>query len=318
MGYTISEITDLRIYPIKSCRGISIPSAALTPQGLSLDRRWMFVNSKNKFITIRQKPQMTLINTSIDSSTEELIITVGTNKENSIRVPLHPTDEYLETKCTPTTVDIWENLTSAYAYNSPTIKELFSTHIGEDVKLVMKDPSTKRICLGNGSASELGREADVNFPDVLPVLIASEASISELNARLGQKGHGNITIERFRPNIIIRGGEPWEEDSWKTVRINGDNSWVTTLSGGNKDAIDIDIVARCARCQVPNVDPDTAEKDKKQPWDTLMSYRRVDEGIKWKPCFGMLGCPRGEGHVEVGMRFEVTKETAGHKYITGF
>jgi uncharacterized protein YcbX len=66
------------------------------------------------------------------------------------------------------------------------------------------------------------------------------------------------------------------------------------------------------------VDPDTAEKHKTQPWDTLMSYRRIDEGMKYKPCFGMLSAPRNEGDIEVGMRFEVLEETNTHRYIKGF
>lgn len=70
------------------------------------------------------------------------------------------------------------------------------------------------------------------------------------------------------------------------IRING--SPKTTLAAFNQGALDLDVVARCARCQVPNVDPETADKDEHEPWDTLVSYRRIDEGMKWKPCFGML------------------------------
>jgi len=66
------------------------------------------------------------------------------------------------------------------------------------------------------------------------------------------------------------------------------------------------------------VDPETAEKDKHEPWDTLVSYRRVDAGIKWKPCFGMLSCPRNEGPIAVGMKFEVLEMTDEHLYIKGF
>lgn len=40
-----TEITELRIYPIKSCRGIAVQEACLTRQGLDLDRRWMFVDA---------------------------------------------------------------------------------------------------------------------------------------------------------------------------------------------------------------------------------------------------------------------------------
>jgi uncharacterized protein len=322
MTVTTSTITALRIYPIKSCRGISLPSTILTKQGLHLDRRWMFVDSSNKFLTIRQKPQMTLINTALDEDTEELIITIGDDSTKSIRVPLYPSSEWLSEYAEKVEVDIWDYITPAYAYTDTKITELFTEHLGDtkttSVRLVVKDPSVPRICRGNGAAQVLGREATVNFPDVLPVQIASEASIQELNSRLSSRGESEITIERFRPNIIVSSTEPWEEDTWKTVRLNGDNSWLTSLTGGNMGAIDIDIQARCARCQVPNVEPATGEKHPKQPWDTLMSYRRVDEGIKYKPCFGMLGCPRGEGRVEVGMRFEVLGRTEGHRYIKGF
>jgi uncharacterized protein len=322
MTVTTSTITALRIYPIKSCRGISLPSTTLTKQGLHLDRRWMFVDSSNRFLTIRQKPQMTLINTAIDDDSEELIITIGTDESKSVRVPLYPSDDWLSENAERVEVDIWDYITPAYAYTDPKITALFTEHLCDakttSVRLVVKDPSVQRICRGNAAPHILGREATVNFPDVLPVQIASEASIKELNSRLTQRGEQEITIERFRPNIIVSSNEPWDEDTWKIVRLNGDNSWLTSLTGGNMGAIDIDIQARCARCQVPNVEPSTGEKHPKQPWDTLMSYRRVDEGIKFKPCFGMLGCPRGKGRVEVGMRFEVLGRTEGHRYIKGF
>jgi len=176
----------------------------------------------------------------------------------------------------------------------------------------------------------LGREESTNFPDVMPLQIANEASIKELNTRLKKKGHDEITIERFRPNIVVRGSDTtrsddkapkaWSEDSWKTVRIlDGEQpSGIASILGGGNKGLEIDVQARCARCQVPNVDPETAEKDKHEPWDTLVSYRRVDEGIKWKPCFGMLSAPRNEGPIAVGMKFEVTETTDAHKYVKGF
>ncbi|ETN39208.1 uncharacterized protein HMPREF1541_05431 [Cyphellophora europaea CBS 101466] len=322
---TVSEITDLRIYPIKSCRGLSIPAAQLTTSGLHLDRQWMFVDGDHKFLTIRQKPQMTLINTSIDHEKQLLVITIGSDTSKQISVPLYATDAWLAENAKPIIVNIWEYDTEAYMYTDPTIQSLFRDFIGDgsDVFFVVKDPKAPRICRGNGAPDILGRKATVNFPDVLPLQIASESSLAELNGRLKGQGHDEITVERFRPNIIIKGGEPWSEDSWKTVRINGSGAmganWLpSAVAGPAMGAIDIDVAARCARCQVPNVNPDTAEKDKHQPWDTLMKYRRVDEGITFKPCFGMLCVPRNEGKVEVGMRFEVLGTTQDHKYIKGF
>jgi uncharacterized protein len=334
MPSTVSEITDLRIYPIKSCRGISLKSAQLTHQGIENDRRWMFVDSENKFVTIRQRPQMTLINTAINEDTQELVITIGDDSAKSVSVPLHPSDDWLRENTKPVIVNIWEYETEAYMFTDPKIVELFQSFIGgteeggkadkkpAEISLVMKDPRAPRICGGNGAPELLGRKATVNFPDVLPLQIASESSLAELNGRLKKQNQTEITVERFRPNIIIKGDEPWSEDSWKLVRLNGStavgSNWLPSAVAGFTGAIDIDVVARCARCQVPNVDPDTAEKDKHQPWDTLVSYRRIDEGIKFKPCFGMLCVPRSEGRVEVGMRFEVLSTTQDHKYAKGF
>lgn len=333
---TITEITELYIYPIKSCRGIPIKSSFLTTHGLEFDRRWMFVaGDDNKFITIRDISSMTLIDTAFATAkspsqsggedAEFLVISIK-NTDKKVMVPARPTDQWLKENTSLAHVEIWDYKTDAYVYKDE-INSIFSEFFGKDVRLVYKGP-TPRILRGNGAPKILGRKESTNFPDVLPVLIANEASLHELNQRLAKKGADEITIERFRPNIIVRGKDekisediapgPWIEDNWKRVRIvNKPNSgiWSTAL-GSN--GVDIDIQARCARCQVPNVNSETAEKDRHEPWDTLVSYRRVDEGIKWKPCFGMLGVPRIDGHIEVGMKFEVLETTENHKYMKGF
>ena len=118
--------------------------------------------------------------------------------------------------------------------------------VGTSTPALSPIPSWKHANKGpqNGAKEYLGREESVNFPDVLPVQISSYASIEELNSRLKNKGQAESPIERFRPKIVTKGDGAWTEDNWKTVKING-----STL-----EAIMIDVVARCGRCQVPNVD----------------------------------------------------------------
>lgn len=333
-----SEIISLRMYPIKSCRGLEVQSTVLKKHGLDLDRRWMLIDSSsNTFITIRQIPDMTRIRTALSVDGDELVVSIpnpeanessqgqGKDQDNqfhTIRIPSHPSPQWLAENTNLGPAHIWDTETDGYRY-SDEINAPFSAFLQRDVALVYKGP-TPRVLKGNGAPRRLGRVQTTGFPDVHPVLIASESSLAELNVRLGKVGVDPITVERFRPNIVVRGGAPWSEDSWKLVRITGrEPSGISGDSSGYGKAViqsplDLDIVARCARCQVPNVDPTTALKNKKQPWDTLVSYRRVDEGIKYKPCFGMLSAPRNEGAIEVGMKLEVLEETTKHRYLTGF
>ncbi len=345
-----TKITDLKIYPIKSCRGISLKSSLLTRKGLQYDRCCMFVDANRKFITIRDKPEMTLIRTAIDTTTSgshvlkatfpEVIReegsepTVDYDNATTISVPLEPDEEWYSQNAELIDVEIWEYNTDAYAFKMPEIADVVTKYFTSwdseaKVQFVRKGP-TLRQCRGNGDPDLLGRKEFVNFPDVLPIQVATETSLKELNARLKEKTLDEITIERFRPNVIVDSDnlEPWEEDEWKTLRFNPPKSMLgslSTMTGVGSQSIDVDVAARCARCQVPNVDPDTAVKNKKQPWDMLVSYRRVDEGIKWKPCFGVLCCPRSEGLVEVGMEVEIREvmqaaggKTGAHRYAKGF
>jgi uncharacterized protein YcbX len=311
-----TQIVSIRVYPIKSCRGIEVDETRLRKTGLLLDRNWMFISkSDRKFLTIRSNPSMTLIDTNIitKDTQSHLEITIhGT--DSRVVIPAFPTKEWLSVNTTVTTVEIWEQDTDAYQY-SDEINSLFTSFFKQDVALVYKGPQPRNIHV-NGRAELYGKAQEHYFADVMSLQIASEASLNDLNARLAKiPGTDSLTVERFRPNIVVRGRDdkPWEEDSWKRIRIT------TNLPDREMlFKLDLDVVARCARCQVPNVNPDTAEKHPKQPWDELMKFRRVDQGggAKWKPCFGMLCVPKNEGVVQVGATLEVLETTDKHLYNT--
>lgn len=313
-----TEVTSLRVYPIKSCRGFEVNSTRLRKMGLTLDRNWMFITkSDKKFITIRGDSSMTLIDTNLveDEKTKEQMLQISIHgSDSSVRVPAFPSKEWLEKNTSLETVEIWEQETDGYIYGEE-INKPFSDFFGKPVALVYNGP-TPRLCRVNGSKEMYGQDIATNFGDVMSLQVASEASIKDLNRRLVEKngkGHADLTIERFRPNIIVKGRDdhPWEEDTWKRIRITTRIEEEQALY-----KLDLDAVARCARCQVPNVDPDTAEKNAKEPWDELMKFRRVDSGgpAKYKPCFGMLCIPRSEGKIEVGAKVEVLETTGNHLY----
>ncbi|KAF7586789.1 hypothetical protein BBP40_008335 [Aspergillus hancockii] len=295
------KIIGLRVYPIKSCRGFDIKSAYLFRTGLDLDRNWMFISTETReFLTIRSNSNMTLIRTAFDAETDTLNIFIKEHK--IVEIPAHPTTEWLRSNTELKKAGIWGEQTDAWEYKA-SLTQPFSDFLHRDVRLLYKGPRPRTL-RGCGAPKLLGRTAATNFADMMPVLVVSMASIEELNKRLVSSGDKEIEIERFRPNIIIRGSEPWNEDGWKTLRLND-----------GEGALELDVVSRCLRCQVPNVNPETADKHPRQPWEQLMKYRRIDPGFKFKPAFGMLCVPREEGFVEVGMKFNVTSMTNDHFFI---
>ncbi|KAL1594468.1 hypothetical protein SLS60_010228 [Paraconiothyrium brasiliense] len=315
-----TEITDIFIHPIKSCHYLTVKSAKLLPTGLDLDRHWMWVSyPKLEFQTIRQNSKMTLIRPSYDAKSDTLTLVApapnSIDQKLQFSVPAHPSQEWLEKNTDLVEANIWGKETPAHAYSTD-LTGPFNDFFGKEVRLVYKSPvfDAPRKLPSNGAENILGRPASTCFPDLMPILVGCESSIDELNSRIRANDDITIDIHRFRPNIIVKGNKPWDEDRWKTLRV--------LPKPGSKSATQsfvLDVTQRCARCQVPNVDPETAEKHKRQPWDTLMKYRRIDEGIKFKPCFGMLCVPMGEGGmVEVGMEMEILEVTDKHRYIPGF
>jgi uncharacterized protein YcbX len=329
-----TEITALYIHPIKSCHGIKVQSAKLLPTGLDLgmsthafyaiylltltDRQWMWVTADNyEFLTIRQNAKMTLIRPSYDSATDTLTITApapnSMDEKLEFSIPAHPSASWLDSNTTPHSAKIWNQWTPACVY-PPSLTAPFNAFFGREVRLVYKPPTSTepRELRSNGAPNVLGRSASTCFPDLMPLLVGNQSSIDELNTRIAAV-EGDVVpldVSRFRPNILVRGqaDAPWDEDRWKTLRITRGGESVTHL----------DVTQRCARCHVPNVDPETAEEHKRQPWDTLMKYRRIDEGITYKPCYGMLCVPRETGEVRVGDVLEVREVTSEHRYIAGF
>jgi len=271
----------------------------------------MFVDAKShEFLTIRSDPTMTLIDTTLSDDYSELTIAIhGT--EDKVTIPTRPDEEWLKENTKLSEVEIWGSKTDGWEY-SEDINSIFSRYFKKPAKLIYKGP-TPRLSRGNADPEMYGEEVPHHFADVMSVQVASEASLADLKERLEDRGYHdeNFTIERFRPNIIFKGNKPWEEDSFKRIQV-------ITVDHEKEELrrYDLDVVARCARCQVPNVNPDTAEKNAKEPWDTLMKFRRIDQGgvAKYKPCFGMLCLPKNEGDIWVGSKLDILEITDKHLY----
>jgi uncharacterized protein YcbX len=155
--------------------------------------------------------------------------------------------------------------------------EWFSEFLGISCKLVaMTERSIRPV------AKEYAVNNDVvSFADGYPFLLISEATLDDLNSRLATP----VPMKRFRPNLVVKGCEPFAEDTWKEIQI-GDAKFY--------------VVKPCARCTIPTVDIETGEKGV-EPLRTLATYRNFEN----KVLFGQNLLPASNGTLSVGDAIQI-------------
>lgn len=243
-------LSDLVIYPIKSCGGISVREATITPAGLMTDyiydREWMVIDEDGDFLTQREYPRMAQIVPRIKADTLEL------RAPGMLRldIPLDlPAPEHARVR----QVRVWDDIVPAYD-SDEVAATWFSNAIGRPCRLVRFHPDAKR----RADAKWVGdREVPTLFSDGYPVLIISTASLDELNRRLMENGRQALPMNRFRPNLVISDTLPHEEDMADTLTLNG--------------AV-LKPVKPCTRCSIPSVDQMTGQAGE-DPLDMLAAYR---------------------------------------------
>ena len=280
----MSILTELHLYPIKSCAGIALREAILTPAGLMsaqiFDREWMVVDLQGQFLSQREYPAMALITPRIKSDTLELRAPGMLRLEIPLDLPDPETAATLQ-------VRVWDDVLMAYDCDEMTAT-WFSKALGVACRLVRFHPDVVRTSSGKWTE---GVKVPTLFADAYPLLLISEASLEDLNQKLLAQGRAALPMNRFRPNIVINGVAAFEEDFAHTLRIG--------------DAV-LQPVKPCPRCPIPAIDQATGRIGP-DPLDILMTYRtnpKVDGGIT----FGMNAILReGEGAlVRVGQQVELT------------
>ena len=260
-------LSQLYIYPVKSLAGFSVPSAVVTDRGLQHDRRWMLVDARNRFLTLREFPKMALLHTALTG--HELVITSTEKPTQPLVVPFRQDEGSLED------VTIWNATVAAKSVGNETAG-WFSDQLGGACKLVFMPDSSHRPVNTTSGYKPAGKLT--SFADAYPFLLLGESSMADLNSRLPAP----LSILRFRPNLVFSGGAPYQEDQIDAFQING-----ISFTG----------LENCARCKVPNVDPATGTVNTdNQPLKTLAKYRNVDRNI----IFGRNTVHTGTGVIQVG------------------
>ncbi|MCE6988132.1 MOSC domain-containing protein [Dyadobacter sp. CY323] len=240
------QLSEIWVYPVKSLSGIRLTEAEVLERGLKYDRQWMIVDDNNVFITQRVFHKMALIDVSLEET--GMRFSNRLEEDNEVFVPFNP-----ETNET-VTVKIWEAWVDAVTV-SPDADKWLSKELGQSLRLVMMPTSTER----KVPVKYAKNGENVGFADDFPYLIISQASLDDLNTRLLEP----VAMKRFRPNFVVAGTMPFEEDQWKKISIGG---------------LDFELLKPCARCVLTTIDPVTAQKGK-EPLKTLSTYRMFNKKI---------------------------------------
>lgn len=236
-------ISKINIFPIKSCRGFSVPAADLDEYGMVGDRRMMIVDSEGTALTQRDFHSLGFVEPLMTGYT----LTLRAPKMQELTVPF---DDFPEQQIA---VDIWNDSSVALDCGKMTA-EWFSDYLQTTSRLVRMGHHFQRQIDRNYTS----RDEHVGFTDGFPILMISEASLNDLNTRLEEP----ITMNRFRPNLTVAGSDAFAEDTWKKIRI-GDS--------------DFEVVKPCARCVVTTIDPKTGVSGP-EPLRTLATYRKTQDG----------------------------------------
>ena len=263
----------IRIYPVKGLRGIAVRDALVEPWGLAGDRRWMVVDAAHRYLTQREVPGMARIAAMPDED-GGLTLSAPGGDAAGLRVPVP------DAGGPAVEVVVWRDRVRART-SGPDADAWLSAALGRACRLVhMDDPATARPV-----DPAYGRPDDrVSFADGYPLLVATAASLDDLNARLARP----VPMARFRPNLVVSGPAPWTEDGWRRLRVG---------------EVAFRAVKPCARCAVVAVDQDTGERARDgEPLRALAAFRRDARG---RVVFGQNLVPDGGGRIAAGDRVEV-------------
>ena len=262
---TTAVISGLYVYPVKSCAGVAVQDAILTETGLEFDRAWMVVDGQGEFLTQRELPRMALIQPQLK------------HYEMVLRAPgmlaLHIKLDEVEA---PSRVKVWDDDVAAFDMGK-VAAQWFTDFLGTPARLVRFDPDHKRVSSREWTGDV---EALNQFSDGFALLVISEASLEQFNAKLVQSGQSGVSMSRFRPNIVLASAHgsdalaPHDEDRMDVLNISTEQG-----------VVEIKPVKPCPRCPIPNIDPTTALSSP-GVGDMLQSYRS-DARVKGAVTFGM-------------------------------
>ena len=263
-------VKSLFYYPIKSCKGIPLAKANLDQYGIEGDREYTLVAPDGTALTQRENARLALVEPQLVDG-----ILQATYPD---RDPLLLED--------PTKVEATVDL---HGWQLPSVDmgdraaRWFTEAVGSSCRLAKSVGTwdfTDHKVYPEFEELSGARIVEQSRFNPFPILIVNESSLADLRKRQSSQ----VSVERFRPNIVLEGADAYEEDHWRNLQIG---------------SVRLDIAIPCERCPMINVDQDTAESSK-EPLATLASYRRIEKGFATKVAFGSYAAVTDDGHLSCG------------------
>jgi uncharacterized protein YcbX len=235
---------------------VNVDAAAVEARGLRGDRRWAVVDPAGTKVTAREEHAL------LGLRAEPL-------EGGGVRLlaaDADPLDVTPPRDAAPVPVGFSGQDSARPA--GPGADGWLTERLGRPLRLVWQDDATHRpIRPDLGGAPGDGN----SLADAAPVHVTSESSLARLNdwvletaLERGEEPRDPLAHQRFRPNVVVAGGEPFAEDAWSSVRI-GDVLFRTTM-----------VCDRCVMTTIDSVDL----RSGKEPIRTLARHRKW-EGATW-------------------------------------
>jgi uncharacterized protein YcbX len=195
-------VSSLIYYPIKACRGFEVEAACVERMGFKDYRRMMVITEVGEFLTQREFPRLALVM----PTPKDEVLTLQAPDFDSIQVRVQKTG-FTEA------VSIWDSDGVQAVDQGEEAAQWFSDWLGAVVRLVQIADGYKRTL---NPAYAVHEDDHTGFADGYPILLASEESLQDLNSRLAE---GAVPMNRFRPNLVVKGCKPYAEDTWNKIRV---------------------------------------------------------------------------------------------------
>lgn len=277
-------VRQLYIYPIKSCSEMNLLKASVTARGFRYDRSFQVVSKTDNedkvwmFCTPRNKAFQKLFHLRPSISVDGKCLTLSSYHDESDIFSLE-LDGAANSSLVSKVMGYNEFLLEDYGDD---VASWIGRATGIDAPRLVgipqdnDHPATKsnynrRVKVNPDQGEELPLNPapiPVSLADEAPFLLTTRESLVALNQYLKRSGKDEVDMRRFRPNIVIDGLKPWEEDTLKRIRIG---------------STEFHVWQRCGRCVMTTIDRDTLHRCG-EPMNTLSTFR---ERVNGQRNFGM-------------------------------